>query len=64
MKIVRELEVKYEALYQEFYDLRKDVIVGKTVSDQDALLKRFEERAVELDDENYKALEVEACDAV
>ena len=60
---MRDLEVKYEALYQEYYEKRRQVIQGTLTADPESIAE-FEKRAVELDDEDYKSIEAEACAAI
>ena len=60
-KLYRELELKYDKLYKEIYEQRQQILAGvKAPSDE--LIKEFEGRAKELDDEDYKKVEVSACD--
>lgn len=60
-KLYRELELKYDALYKAIYDERKDLLLGK-VPPSEAHLATYETRAQELNDEEYKKLEVQAVD--
>jgi nucleosome assembly protein 1-like 1 len=59
--LYRALELKYDALYREVYDERKQVLSGAKAPAED-LLAQYNSRAKELDDEDYKKLEVQACD--
>jgi len=61
-KEYRLLEVKYEKLYAEIYNKRRNLITGKDDVDT-ALVKAFDERKqIRQADEKYAALEVELCD--
>lgn len=57
----RELELKYDKLYQEVYEQRKKLLAGE-IDPSPALLAEYEARATELNDEDYKKLEVTPCD--
>jgi nucleosome assembly protein 1-like 4 len=60
-KLYRELELKYDKLYQEIYEQRKQVLMGTGALSQ-ALLDEYETRAKELDDEDFKKVEVTEVD--
>jgi hypothetical protein len=60
-KLYRELELKYDKLYQEVYEQRRKVLMG-TVAPPEDLLVEYAARATELDDEDYKKVEVNAID--
>lgn len=60
-KLYRELELKYDKLYSEVYEERKALLLGK-VPPNEALLAEYEARAKELDDEDFKKVEVNAVD--
>lgn len=47
----RELELKYDKLYKEVYDVRNAIINGKAPTEQQ--LKEYEERAKALEDEDF-----------
>ena len=55
------LEIKYDLLYKEVYEQRRLVLIGEK-SPSDELVKEFDARAKELDDEEYKKIEVNTCD--
>jgi len=55
------LEVKYDKLYKEIYEERKKILLG-LVPPTEALLQEYEQRAKELDDEDFKKVEVNPCD--
>ncbi len=57
----RKLELKYESLYSAVYEERRRIIVGETGAKEE-LIAEFDARAKELDDEEYKKVEVNACD--
>ena len=59
--LYRALELKYDALYREVYEERKQVLAGTKLPAEDALAQ-FNVRAKELDDEDFKKLEVQSCD--
>lgn len=59
--LYRALELKYDALYKEVYVQRNEILAG-TKAPQEELLKVYETRAKELDDEDYKKLEPISCD--
>ena len=61
-KEYRLLELKYEKLYAEVYNKRRDLLSGKAEID-DKLIKAFDDRkSVRSQDEKYAGLEVEICD--
>ena len=60
-KLYRELELKYDKLYSQVYEERKQLLLGKTVP-AEAYIAEYETRAKELDDEDYKKVEVNAVD--
>ena len=60
-KLYRDLELKYDKLYSQVYEERKQLLLGKTVP-AEAYLAEYETRAKELDDEDYKKVEVNAVD--
>lgn len=53
--------MKYEKLYQEIYSKRNDLLQGK-VAPQEDKIKVYEERAKELDDEDFKKIEAPPVD--
>ena len=59
--LYRALEIKYDALYKEVYEQRRLVLSGEKAPGQE-LLTEYEARATELNDEDYKKLEVNPCD--
>lgn len=60
-KLYRELELKYDALYQEVYESRRLLLQGLVPPAED-LLKQYDARAKELDDEDYKNVEADPID--
>lgn len=60
-KEYRQLELKYEKLYQEVYAKRAALLAGQVEPDQD-LIAQFEKVKTALTDEDYEKLEVEVCD--
>ena len=60
-KLYRELELKYEKLYSEVYEERKQLLSGKAALSE-AYLSEYEARAKVLDDEDFKKVEVNAVD--
>jgi hypothetical protein len=54
--------LKYDKLYTEIYEQRRKIIIGQDISNDAALLQEYETRAQELNDEEYKKIEVTACD--
>jgi nucleosome assembly protein 1-like 1 len=60
-KLYRELELKYDKLYQEVYEQRKQLLQGATQPSEE-LLKQYEDRAKELDDDDFKQVEADAID--
>ena len=59
--LYRALELKYDALYREVYEERKQVLAG-TKTPSDDVITVYNARAKELDDEDYKKLEINPCD--
>ena len=59
--LYRALELKYDALYREVYEERKQVLAGTKLPAEEALA-HYTNRAKELDDEDFKKLEVQSCD--
>lgn len=57
----RELEIKYDKLYREIYEVRRKVIMGEAYQ-LEQLIADYEKRAKELDDEDYKKVEANAID--
>jgi nucleosome assembly protein 1-like 1 len=60
-KLYRELELKYDQMYQEVYTQRKSLLLG-TQAPAEALLAEYQARADELNDEDYKKVEVSPID--
>lgn len=60
-KEYRVLELKYDKLYQEIYELRRKVIQGESLDEND-LLAEYEKRAAELNDEDFKKVEANPVD--
>jgi nucleosome assembly protein 1-like 1 len=60
-KEYRALELKYDKLYQDVYEQRKKLLDG-VVDPYPEMLTEYEARATELNDEDYKKVEVTACD--
>ena len=61
-KEYRQLELKYEKLYAEVYNKRRNLVTGNRDIDEN-LVKAFDERKqLRTADEKYAALEVELCD--
>ena len=60
-KEIRKLEVEFEKKYKEIYAQREQIINGKMALPAE-LLKEFDERVVEMKDEDYEKLEVTPCD--
>lgn len=56
-KLYRELEFKYDKLYKEIYEQRNLILKGELAPPND-LLAEYTKRATELDDEDYKKVEV------
>jgi hypothetical protein len=56
------LELKYDKLYSELYEKRRKVIIGQDIDNEVSLLQEFDQRAEELNDEDYKKIEASACD--
>lgn len=59
--LYRDLEIKYDRLYKEIYEQRRLVLLGEKTPAVE-LIAEYDTRAKELDDEDYKKLEVNACD--
>lgn len=59
--LYRDLEIKYDRLYKEIYEQRRLVLLGEKTPAAE-LIAEYDTRAKELDDEDYKKLEVNACD--
>lgn len=57
----RKLELKYDKLYQGIYEQRRKLVMGQAPPTDD-LLQEYEKRAEELNDEDYKKVEVTPCD--
>jgi hypothetical protein len=55
------LELKYDALYKELYEQRRILLLGEKTPATEHL-SEYEARAKELDDDDYKKLEVQAVD--
>jgi len=53
--------VQFEQKYKEIYKLREALINGKSDIDAD-LIKQFDDRAVQMADEDFDKLEVTPCD--
>lgn len=60
-KMYRELELKYDKLYKEIYHQRHQLLQGKIQPPAD-LIADYDLRAKELDDEDFKKIEVNPCD--
>jgi len=60
-KLYRQLELKSEKEHAELYELRRRILLGLIPPPED-LLAQFETRAKELDDEDFKKLEVNSVD--
>ena len=61
-KEYRQLEIKYEKMYQQVYEKRVALLTGKADIDEE-LVKRFEERKELVSkEEKYSELECEICD--
>jgi nucleosome assembly protein 1-like 1 len=59
--LYRELEFKYDKLYKEIYEQRSSLLLG-TKQPAGDLLAEYENRAKQLDDEDYKKVEVNPVD--
>lgn len=59
--IQRNLEHEYEKQYKPTYDLRQQILSGEIEIPAD-LIAQFDARAEELDDEDFKTLDIELCD--
>lgn len=57
----RELELKYDKLYNEVYEQRKQILLG-TGPLPEALITEYDNRAKELDDEDFKKVEANSVD--
>ena len=55
------MEFKYDRLYKEIYEQRRSLLLGEKPPAAD-FLSEYDTRAKELDDEDYKKLEVNAPD--
>ena len=53
--------MKYDKIYKEIYEMRRKVIMGESFT-TDELLQEYEKRAQELNDEDYKKVEVNPAD--
>jgi len=60
-KLYRELELKYDKLYKNIYEQRKQILIGEN-NNCDHLIAEYEKREKELVDEDYKKIEVAPCD--
>lgn len=60
-KLYRELELKYDKLYNQVYEERKALLLGK-VPPSETYLGEYEARAKELDDEDFKKVEATPVD--
>jgi len=60
-QLQKDLDMKYEDSYKPTYDTRQQILSGKLEIPAD-LLAAFDKRAEELNDEEFKALDVEMCD--
>lgn len=60
-KLYRELELKYDRLYKEIYAQRHQILSGEKQPPAD-LIAEYDTRAKVLDDEDFKKIEVNACD--
>ena len=60
-KLYRELELKYDKLYKAVYEDRRLLLSGERAP-AESVLAEFAARAKELDDEDYKKVEVNGCD--
>lgn len=64
-KEVRKQEINFESKYQEIYELRRKSINADPTLDKDmvaALIAEFDERAKQMQDEDYAKLEIPPCD--
>ena len=55
------MELKYDKLYKEIYEERRKILMG-LLPPPETLLSEYEQRATELNDEDFKKLEVTPCD--
>lgn len=53
--------MKYEELYKPTYDLRSKILKGEIEIPQE-LIDQFDKRAEELNDDDFKSLDVDMCD--
>jgi hypothetical protein len=60
-KEYRDLELKYDKLYRGIYEQRRKILMGEAV-DSELLIAQYDKREKELDDEDYKKVEVTPCD--
>lgn len=58
---IRKLELEFELKYKEIYSIREKIINGKQDLPTD-LLAAFEERAKEVQDDDYEKVEITPCD--
>ena len=58
---IRKLEIEYEEKYKEIYALRNLVVNGKSELDP-ALIKEFDQRVIDMKDDDYEKVEVMPCD--
>ena len=64
-KEVRKQEIIFEEKYKEIYELRRKFINADKGLEKDAgadMIKEFDERAAQMKDADYEALEVVPCD--
>jgi hypothetical protein len=61
-KEYRELELKYDKLYKTIYEQRRNIIMGVEIADSENLIALYDKREKELDDDDYKKVEVTPCD--
>jgi hypothetical protein len=60
-KEYRQLEIKYDKLYKQIYEERRKIVQGE-IAPSDVLLQEFDKRAKELDDDDFKKVEANACE--
>jgi len=53
--------LKYDKLYREIYEQRKQILLGLVAPSQDSL-KEYAERAKQLDDDDFKKIDVTPSD--
>lgn len=58
----RQLDLKYDEQYKPTYDLRSKILTGALEEIPQDLIDEYDKRAEELNDEEYKNLDVEICD--